>query len=786
MHSINKISFTNFKLFGPEKFTVSFQIGGLTLMDGPNGYGKTSIFDAIELALTGTIKRFISTDGRQTPADIVVAFDSSADVVVDIILSDDGGSNRAIRRRLKSPLPSGATKISKFHEIWDAYVWDGKTWVMSTSEGVCDLLKNTTLARDFHLFHYIQQEETAGFLKSNSETERASKISELFGDTKEAEKKLEQLRASEKKITALKNKHLLNAATLKKSYSVESTLEVNRVSEESHFYLLPWLYEVGRSPEWDGQAFADLNQVKYNSFMEELSCISAFIMHRNEYSTSRRYLRASNETDLLLAYVRFHRSFDYFEALSKTQVDDVLLREALRVLSLADLQKIGSIRSLDRVSELVGYGGYTSFNLVYNKLMEFERAHKGLQGFYVQAIKYHDSLSDTLASIPAEDNCLFCGHHYPDHDGLLGAVSVHGEVLRGLLNSQEKAVVDFRDDFKTNYLEPLKVAIGIYLENNRSPSKEEVEGLRSALGVRERVDKLHEWLGRQNIQADDIVVKILPSDKSLEECVGYANMLAQRIRERAPVLSESYQEANYNKVFDRVFRDYFSSSNGNVVNFDLGGVVSKQAYITSSYYTSLRDVISAIADHELKASQLKLIASKILLVIEKVRSQIRTYQKTLICEIEIPFYLYSGKILQSHQSGLGQGVFLKDPTGGEELKNVRLVSNWNSDHDVLNTMSSGQISAVVISLTLALNKIYSRNFSPILIDDPVQTMDDINMSSLVELMRNEFGDKQIILSTHEDKVSKYLVYKYLKYSKAVRKINLMAREESMAVDSYKY
>lgn len=48
-------------------------------------------------------------------------------------------------------------------------------------------------------------------------------------------------------------------------------------------------------------------------------------------------------------------------------------------------------------------------------------------------------------------------------------------------------------------------------------------------------------------------------------------------------------------------------------------------------------------------------------------------------------------------------------------------------------MSSGQISAVVISLTLALHRVYSTKFSTILIDDPVQTMDDINMSSLVEV-----------------------------------------------------
>lgn len=38
----------------------------------------------------------------------------------------------------------------------------------------------------------------------------------------------------------------------------------------------------------------------------------------------------------------------------------------------------------------------------------------------------------------------------------------------------------------------------------------------------------------------------------------------------------------------------------------------------------------------------------------------------------------------------------------------------------------------------------------LLIDDPLQTMDDLNISSFIELLRNDFKDKQIILSTHEE------------------------------------
>lgn len=69
MIHLNKITLKNFKIFGGEPYTISFEDSNLVLLDGPNGYGKTSVFDAIELGLTGNITRLISLENRQNPAD---------------------------------------------------------------------------------------------------------------------------------------------------------------------------------------------------------------------------------------------------------------------------------------------------------------------------------------------------------------------------------------------------------------------------------------------------------------------------------------------------------------------------------------------------------------------------------------------------------------------------------------------------------------------------------------------------------------------------------------------
>jgi len=65
-------------------------------------------------------------------------------------------------------------------------------------------------------------------------------------------------------------------------------------------------------------------------------------------------------------------------------------------------------------------------------------------------------------------------------------------------------------------------------------------------------------------------------------------------------------------------------------------------------------------------------------------------------------------------------------------------------------------------------------------------MDDINMASLVEVLRNDFSEKQIILSTHEDKVARYFTYKYLKHNENVKIVNLMQRKEYVPGNKYLY
>lgn len=128
--------------------------------------------------------------------------------------------------------------------------------------------------------------------------------------------------------------------------------------------------------------------------------------------------------------------------------------------------------------------------------------------------------------------------------------------------------------------------------------------------------------------------------------------------------------------------------------------------------------------------------------------------------------------MQDYQNGLG--LFIKsDQKEIRFIENILLDSNNHANynqHDAVFSMSSGQLASLIISFTLALNKRYSKS-KLLFIDDPVQTLDELNIAGFINLLRNEFADRQIFMSTHEQMMSAYMRYKFEKFGLQTAQIN---------------
>ncbi|MGK0272301.1 MAG: energy-coupling factor transporter ATP-binding protein EcfA2 [Cocleimonas sp.] len=785
MIRLNKITFKNFKIFGNESYTINFEDNRLVLLDGPNGYGKTSVFDGIELGLTGNIDRLISLESRQNPTDIVVAHQGNSLVEITLEFKDADSRIRVFQRKLKDTIPNSLKKISKFNELWELNeIVDGQ--VISLNQVAFDHYFNSQdFKRDFLLFHYVQQEDTSRFLKGN-EVQRAETLAQLFGDTHEADEKLQALKDIQQKIGRFKRTITNKITATKQRYNIDENSKITTEVNESHTYLFPWLAESNQSPFWDSMNIPELNQEKLNFVLEELTHINNFLMHKNYFLRSRIFEKAIGQREVLELYLSSFNSiknYNFYEL-------QIRKYQTIKIFHLAllngDFSKASNTKNLEKIFLELKLEGHEEFRVATQSLVALEKKAAGLSSIYSELIKHHSAMFEDLQKTPDEFSCVLCGQDYQSHDSLSRAVSQHGILLRSELSEQDKALVSARDSYQEKYLSQLNNACSNYIEQTRVLSQEELFSLSKAVKMKERFEKLRSWLIAENISHDDLLFATFPLNSSNINIIEAADILCERIRATVGTGTDGYYESNSTKVFDRVYRDYFNSQQKNFTLVSVNLLEHKQRYIKNLYFNSLKNIMDEL--EKLSKQNLLFVQAfnNIGNFIDVLQKKIKQYRKKLITDIEIPFFIYSGKILQSHQAGLGHGIFIKDPTGDVELKNVRLVSNWDSDHDILNTMSSGQVSAIVIALTLALHKVYASSLSSILIDDPVQTMDDINMSSLVEILRNDFKDKQIILSTHEDKVARYFTYKYLKYNESVKIVNLMKRQEYIPSNNFIY
>ena len=146
------------------------------------------------------------------------------------------------------------------------------------------------------------------------------------------------------------------------------------------------------------------------------------------------------------------------------------------------------------------------------------------------------------------------------------------------------------------------------------------------------------------------------------------------------------------------------------------------------------------------------------------KEEVKQFKIGVVKQLRIPFFIYSAKMLQNYQQGLG--IFLtykKTMEASNEKAIIRFKTAPNNDHDAMNQLSTGQLAVVSLAFTLSLNTMFklSDNLKFLMIDDPIQDMDAMNVLSFIEILRHGIIDRyQIILSTYSDHNALFMGYKF--------------------------
>jgi len=793
-YKIINLRVKNFKCFDNAKFyefCIDYERNPI-ILSGPNGFGKTTFFDAVELIFSKNITRLDKGIEKKTTnlGKNILLNKATEDGYVILTLRNEQNEfltlfakilNNNHKLEVENSVYYGEIKKFISTEELEGFLHNYDNWKATIDNEV--LIKYR--AQNFNVYYYVSQAESVHFLKRTI-TDRKNAMNVLLntGFIDERKNVVTSLIGSRNGISG----HLINDEIMvlenelkKKAVKLKALLKSNIQAEsEKAEYIELGLHKIDSNLYyWDSPNIAELYVGEIKRGINILNSIISFLENESDY---RNY--CWNE--------------DISKLLKGNSIQDYVNNKDYIIDKLVSVQKVE-----EQLQE------WDSIIQIYNCALMFRQEN-------VEATSYKDEDVTVLKNLIPE---------LKEYDfSVIKNLSSEIVSLRNTFSANQKII-----DKLANARNALKNAKNEYDEQGTvcpfcNTKFLDVMSLNNGF---EEVDKLLQSesgktgarIAQKNKELENAVKVIKeivhPYINGLDE--NSINLLIQRKIALKGFISDLGRIANVEKIVKYLSdTDYFSETEidntvieiqrvlsgliKNIQNPEFENLYNNYKYddIEKTYIEGMRDIKKQISAERLKEkckyleklvwekenTEIHTIKKEIkeLIVrkerVVKVRQQLcelnKVYDKTVenyknitLKQLRVPLLIYTGKILQDYQNGLG--VFVNK-------NEMRFVSNGDAKHDILNTFSSGQLSGFVLAFLFAMNKQYIKASSDdigfILIDDPVQTMDDINISSLIEVLRNDFSDKQIIMSTHEIDKENYILYKFYKYNKIGQSFNV--------------
>jgi len=843
----------------------------INILKGPNGFGKTTIFDALELCITGEIYRTKVyenvTEDRTDYSDAFYRNKKSKDMILNLLVEDHDNKRITIVKILSASSTGRAdesigTKRYKTSEwgILDTYLVSEADFGEPTTATLSDKLSQgdielAILGKDggslidlYRLFAYLQQAENTFYLKK-TERNRKAELDHLFRTDSEAE--------------VLKG--LTDRSTLLSRWSsaldgkIKSLGEINEEGGEVEYVKL-----------FDDEDFKYDSVHPYSNVLME---------HIDE--THNKYRASVNEIESFLidfdpeVYKKDKTKQNIFQlAKSDHFLDYIVLGELVEDDAYNKLRRLSNLKTYMDSSHflryfilqnfltdvaLESYINSTKYFTIYTEYMsssdrpitvegklklidswyegisdqDSEKVKKYLgelsvlnerldetQSTVSDLVEIRQSMNEAFSKVPINHSidetceCPFCGFDWKNISELTKSINSKSNKFDVFLQSQTKLLTELKKKIENDFLNNFDKQIEKYLNDNKSPYNflQVLNSIRTTPGYANfssYADLLKEiakesesiiWtdfksadalatdtseliaLSKPSLSVDkDVFDRITAlvgykydesvefiNDRKLEigsswtlESLGNINELNSRIDDLRSLLMKDAQsiEIDSEKLAGNLvymFKDYFQEDAKKLASALLK-IKSKLSYLDSEYQNNRRRAYRVLADRLKKLNKIKDLTKD---TKSKYENELKKYKREMIEKIQLPFYVYTAKILQNYQQGMG--VFIASPKNNSDA--IRFVTESESNHDIVHHLSSGQLAVVSIAFTLAINKVYGDTSLKILaIDDPVYEMDGLNVFSFVELLRRSFiNDYQIILSTHDDDSALYMKYRFEK------------------------
>lgn len=764
---IDSLSIKNFK--GILSLNVRFEEKNIVVLDGPNGYGKTTIFDAIDIILTGFPRKFKSAaiDARHMYDCSPIHNDQAKPMELSLSLKSSEESINI--RRCFGAATKGRCKDYNIKNVFDSstlYINDNLS-SQSDLEGVIDY---SSIITHFNVLNYVEQDENTFFIKKNPK-ERYDDLSSILGAHNQVVE-LEKIRKYHDLI-----KKILGNKSKRKKEIIKANKNVVYLQNVNISYLRLLM---DQDYMWDRESISNSNIETHQEYLRVINSVKNLIENKQfiadiKYSdTLHRYIK--NEVFLQKIITEFWH-INNFELLQKEDIKRQELEKRNVIISLI-LTSITNLEYKMLIDEV-------ELDLLRSKDLKidvnlFKIEVESIISLKASLSTHNAILSDLndrqkeLLRLFSKNNeitglkdneCPTCGFEWSTSSQMLEEIQKTSNKIFQVYNSTNKQIEKKKSDFRTYYLDEIQNSLSNEIDTNKKIISSLISGAEFTKLTNHYNEFSREFNVFLNLLTNDhkySVINIIntPEPDNKEEI---KKKIIDIIKENIPdiSLSEDIQIAILS-----TFQSYFDSKLELIKKLELIDIESKRKYIENQYYNAINGEIKQI---EIDSEALQGELARVNEIIDIYDEKIKEYTSKIINQVTIPFYIFTGKILQNHS--LGTGLVLDLSIGGKD-PSFKITPRGN-EHEVSYTLSSGQLSATVVSLMLVLNIVYNKSkFGTILIDDPLQTMDEINSHSLIELLKHNFGDQQIILSTHENEYSKLFRYKYAKFNLSQKNISL--------------
>lgn len=737
-YTFKSLCIRNFKYITSNKpLKFDFMSSSIVILDGQNGYGKTTLFDAIEVLVTGNIKHFNpGLQNRKTETLGTLANDINKDIVISAILSFDVSDEIYIERKLlcKNEFQSIITLNNQ--EISQEELYD----------------KLHLSSNMFDIGTYISQSESLDFLQ-NKYKNRKDSVSSLLDDT-EITNKIQVLKSVQECILGRVEKEIGD----KEKQIDEIGKKVNEIKRQvEHIVMNAELpgenIRLFDEAEYEFDVIKLEQGVAYETVKQQLKQIEEFIENYDEYIQYKdnAIIRELKESPKQLYMALFYQQ--EIELLNKKEC---LIKELNKSKELL-MDYTNNVWSVDETlfnkikikPEIVTQIKTSLLNQKKEQsqlddadkvLAQMTKARRGLiKEFYnaVESGKFNKS------------KCPLCGTEFADIDA---AITETEQFIKNIHTDGIKIIEDLETQITSLFQKEIIPVLKAFLEENKVLIKmdDTLSGCKNL-----SVEKLQQLLNKVKIlKFKSQEIKKFDIEEFSQQ---YENLLKE-LQEKEVPNKIIFQEKQI-ELYKSIHSTYYHNEKPYHTVKELQ---SKEQYVAKLFNdnfsiqlsieeTRLKKLKDNYEEYKKKTDSM---TDAVKTLISKYEDANKEYQTQLLNAIKIPLMVYSGRIIQNYPLGLGIRAIIK-------TNQLVFEAVSKSGSDVYNILSTGQLNGLSIAFLLSIKNVYgdTKGLDILLIDDPLQTIDDISAISLADLLTQQ-GIGQIVLSTHEESKAALLRYKF--------------------------